>query len=185
MFCFSRLTDSFTTTFTSTWWSTSQEFLYSTGVCLSPVTFDAMSGTLRYNCSSQHWSASDLTWCSGALHANSTILQFVTDLILYSELVVSDAGICHTTLMWGYFIFSVVIYHYAVSLFYTFRCWCSYHSWHDGPHWHRYNNNTIDVAYCSHRTFLHGAWGKRYYYFVKFSGHALLLSKQATNLHWL
>ena len=64
-----------------------------------PVTFDAMSGTLRYNCSSQHWSATDLTSCSGALHTNSTILQFVTDLILYSELVVSDAGICHSTLM--------------------------------------------------------------------------------------
>ena len=36
------------------------------------VTFGAMSGTLRYNCSSQQWSAIDLTSCSGALHANST-----------------------------------------------------------------------------------------------------------------
>ena len=35
------------------------------------VTFGAMSGTLRYNCSSQQWSAIDLTSCSGALHANS------------------------------------------------------------------------------------------------------------------
>ena len=62
-----------------------------------PVTFDAMSGTLRYNCSSQQWSASNLTSCSGALHANSTILQFVTDLILYSELVGASLSEPHTS----------------------------------------------------------------------------------------
>ena len=119
-----------------------------------PVTFDAMSGTLRYNCSSQQWSASDLTSCSGASDTNSTILQFVTDLIFYSEFVVSDAGICHSTLMCCH---TYNYYNYAVSPFYTFSCWCWCHSWHDGPHWHRYSNTTIGITYYSHHTLLHGA----------------------------
>ena len=111
-----------------------------------PVTFDAMSGTLRYNCSSQHWSASNLTSCSGALHTNSTVLQFVTDL----------HWACN---FWCRYLSFHCCHMYIVLflLFYTLSCWCSCHSWHDGPHWHRYNNNTIGVAYCSNHTLPHGA----------------------------
>ena len=106
-------------------------------------------GTLQYNCSSQHWSASDLTSCSGALHANSTILQFVTDLIFVH-------WACN---FWCRYLSFHCCHMYIVLFlfFYTFSCRCSCHSWHDGLHWRRYNNNTIGITYYSHHTLLHGA----------------------------
>ena len=60
-----------------------------------PVTFDTMSGTLRYNCSSQHWSATDLTSCSGALYMLILVCNRLWFLILYSGLVFTDA-VLHT-----------------------------------------------------------------------------------------